>query len=246
MVKKTSLLSKLKNRLKTGGTGDRERPDALPARRAGPTSRKLSSKEEALMALGEGFKELSNMMRGVQVRLEDQDGRMAEVADNTRGQLDVLRSLSGNLQLLPDTMRELKKALDRTAATDERTGRTLTEFQRHMDKIQGSMDQMVENSTAQARATSALTGRREEQERKQTDAIRGLVRDLGSTQTKAVDRLEDSTSRHLESLRHAQQDQAGRLLKLLAASGEWNRAMLVVMILVLGGMATLFALQILV
>ncbi len=198
------------------------------------------------MALGEGFKELSNMMRGVQVRLEDQDGRMAEVADNTRGQLEVLKGLTGNLELLPETMRELKKALDRTAATDERTSRTLNEFQHHMDKIQGSMDQMVEHSSAQARATGALTERREEQERKQTDAIRGLVRDLGSTQTKAVERMEDSTSKHLQSLRHAQQDQAGRLLKLMAASGKWNRAMLVVMILVLGGMATLFALQIVV
>ena len=198
------------------------------------------------MALGEGFKELSNLMRGVQVRLEDQDGRMAEVADNTRGQLDVLRNMTGNLELLPDTLRELKKALDRAAATDERTGQTLTDFQRHMDKIQGSMDQMVDHSRAQARATTALTERREGQERKQTDAIRGLVRDLGSTQTKAVEHLEDSTSKHLESLRHAQQDHAGRLLKLMAASGKWNRAMLVVMILVLGGMATLFALQILV
>jgi chromosome segregation ATPase len=195
------------------------------------------------MTLGEGFKELSNMMRGVQVRLEDQDGRMAEVADNTRGQLEVLKGLTGNLELLPETMRELKKALDRTAATDERTSRTLNEFQHHMDKIQGSMDQMVEHSRTQAQATSSLTGRQDEQRSKQTDAIRGLVRELGTTQSQAVGRMEEATGNHLQSLKHAQQDQSARLLKLLTASGKWNRAMLVVLIVVMGGMATLFALR---
>ena len=150
MVNKTSLLTKLRKRWKVGGDPGRDGVGALPARPA-TSSRKLSERQEALMALGEGFKELSNMMRGVQVRLEDQDGRMAEVADNTRGQLEVLKGLTGNLEVLPDTMRELKKALERTAATDERTSRTLTEFQHHMDKIQGSMDQMVEHSRIQAR-----------------------------------------------------------------------------------------------
>ena len=195
------------------------------------------------MTLGEGFKELSNMMRGVQVRLEDQDGRMAEVADNTRGQLEVLKGLTGNLELLPETMRELKKALDRTTATDERTSRTLNEFQHHMDKIQGSMDQMVEHSRTQAQATSSLTDRQDEQRGKQTDAIRGLVRELGTTQSQAVGRMEEATGKHLQSLKHAHQDQSARLLNLMAASGKWNRAMLVVLIVVLGGMATLFALQ---
>ena len=242
MVKKTSLLSKLKNRLKVGPErGDRLGPlFARPATAA--SSHELSNKQEALMALGEGFKELSNMMRGVQLRLEDQDGRMAEVTDNTRGQLEVLKSLSGNLEQMPEAMRELRKVLDRSVATDERTSRTLKDFQRNMERIQSSMDKMVEHSGNQARATRSLTDRREEQERQQTDAIRGLVRDLGSTQTKAVERLEDTTSKNLQSLRHAQQDQFARLLKLMAASGKWNRAMLVVMILALGGMAALFAL----
>ena len=244
MVKKSSLLSKLKNRLKVGPEqGDRLGP--LPARPATATSsRKLSNKQEALMAVGEGFKELSNMMRGVQVRLEDQDARMAEVADNTRGQLTALNGLSSNLEQLPEAMRELRKALDRSAATDERTGRTLKDFQSNMEKIQGSMDKMVEHSGNQARATRSLTDRREEQERQQTVAIRGMVRDLGTAQDAAVGRMAEANGEHLDSLRNATEDQSARLLKLMSASGKWNRAMLVVMILLLGGCAALFGLQV--
>lgn len=245
MVKKSSLLSKLKNRLRTGPNGDRELLESLPARTARTSSRKLSNKEEALMAMGEGFKELSNMMRGVQVRLEDQDGRMADVVENTRGQLEVLKGLSGNLELLPETMRELKKALERASATDDRTSKTLDEFKGHMDKIQGSMDKMVESARVQAQASRSLTDKREEQERAQTSAMRAMVKDLGSSQTKAVEHLEEATSKQLASLRNAHEDQSSRLLKLMSASGRWNRAMLVVMILLLGGLATLFALQIL-
>ena len=243
MVKKTSLLSRLKNRLRAGPREEGEALAALPVRQARTTSRKLSSKEEALMTMGEGFKELSNMMRGVQVRLEDQDGRMADVVENTRGQLEVLKGLSGNLAMLPETVRELKKALDRSAATDERTSKTLSEFKGHMDKIQGSMDKMVENSRVQAQATRSLTDKREEQQRAQTTAMRTMAKDLGATQTKAVENLQEANDKQLASLRMAQEDQSSRLLKLMTASSKWNRAMLVVMILVLGGMATLFALQ---
>ncbi len=71
----------------------------------------------------------------------------------------------------------------------------------------------------------------------------GLVRELGSTQSQAVGRMEEATGKHLQSLKHAHQDQSERLLKLMAVSGKWNRAVLVVLIVVLGGIATLFALQ---
>ena len=170
---------------------------------------------------------------------------MAEVTDNTRGQLEVLKSLSGNLEQMPEAMRELRKVLDRSVATDERTSRTLKDFQRNMERIQGSMDKMVGHSGNQARATRSLTDRREEQERQQTVAIRGMVRGLGAAQDAAVGRLEEATGKHLESMRSGHEDQSARLLKLIAASGKSNRAMLVVLILVLGGMAALFALQIL-
>ena len=80
----------------------------------------------------------------------------------------------------------------------------------------------------------------------ETTAMRTMVVDLGATQTQAVERLQEASDKQLTSLRRAQEDQSSRLLKLMSASSKWNRAMLVVMILALGGMATLFALQLVV
>lgn len=234
--------------------------------------RKLSTKEEAAMALGEGFQELSSVMRGVTVRLEDQGGRVASMAHDMamlpelgRAQLNALEQLLQKLDRqgasmeqvaerladLPNAMSGLQGALDRVVASDERAATTLAEFRANMDRIQNSMQQMVENSRSQADSTANLVREQGAQSSriaetvaregtKQVEAVRGAVEDLNRTQQRAVDKLETTQSKALDGLRVAHEDQTNRLGKVAAESAKWNRAVLVLLIMVFAALASIF------
>ena len=234
--------------------------------------RKLSSKEEAAMAIGEGFDELSSIMRGVTVRLEDQGGRVANMAHDMamlpelgRAQLNALEQLllkldrqgdsmeqvAQRLVELPNAMAGLQGALDRVVASDDRAAATLAEFRSNMDRIQSSMQQMVEGSRSQADSTAMLVREQGAQSAriaetvsregtKQVEAVRGAVDDLNRTQQRAVDKLDATQAKALDGLRMAHEDQANRLGKVAAESSKWNRAVLVLLIMVFATLASIF------
>lgn len=193
MVKKTTIFDKLRSRWRSPTRmrldrdvpgGDR-RPDGAVARAEVPaepeaervSGRKLSAREEVVVALGEGFQELSGLVRGVQSRMEGQSSRLDAMAKELeqlpalgRAQLELLRQLATQLERqnevgeqmaatfshLPKVLEGVQGALNRAAATDERTAKTLAEFRGTMDRVQTHMSRLVEHSETQARATAEL------------------------------------------------------------------------------------------
>jgi predicted nucleic acid-binding Zn-ribbon protein len=193
------------NRVASLSRPARVEPERAPARElvseAVPietrSSRKVSDREEAMLALGGHFQELTALLRGSQARTDDQLGKLVSATSALpaigQQQLDMLRALSTQLERqnvlgeqvaatmtrLPNLLQNVEQALARAAATDERTAATVREFQTTMDRIHGAMGQMVQHSEQQAKATQALAGNRDEQ-------MRGLATGLEQAQQRAA------------------------------------------------------------
>lgn len=233
------------------------KPAAEPAARIEPmavgepladarSSRKLSSREEAALTLGEGFKELCSLMRGVQVRIDAQ-------GDKNSGQIAALQKLASQLEkqgqnhelmvrslaTLPDMMKQVQTALERTAQADERTASTLGEFRSTMERVQGSMTQMVEQSRKSADAAGKLA----EEQKSGTERLAKVLEERskdGETMRSVVQRIEKNSTDHMTALRLAQQDQSTRMHKLVAQSSTWNKAILAVLVLTFLALAGVF------
>ncbi len=210
------------------------------------SSRKLAAKEEAVLALGEGFQELSSLMRGVQTRLDGQGTQMGEVADGLRqlpavqqAQLEALQGLASHLERqntlgvqvadslkgLPQMMTGVQAALERAASADERTAKTMGEFQNTMNRIHQSMGLMVQDSKSQADAVQKIAGKTEEARAEEQEHMRGMVADL-----------RQSTSESVTALRSAQEDQSTRLQKAVEENGKWSQAVLVLLAITVVGL----------
>ncbi len=219
------------------------------------STRKLNDREEASMALGQHFQELSGLLRGVQARMDRQGDRLTEAAASlgqlpalSHQQLAMLQQLAGQVERqnqvgenlartltgLPDLLKNVEHALQRAAATDERTASTVREFQATMDRIQGQMGKMVEHSAQNVEATKALAERREE-------SLKGLATEMRQGQDQAVKQLRDATDQGLASLRRTHEDQSNRLHKVVEEHAGWNRAVLVVLGIVVLGMGAILA-----
>jgi uncharacterized protein YukE/uncharacterized coiled-coil protein SlyX len=218
------------------------------------SSRKMSDREEAMLAVGQHFQELTALMRGSQAA---SDEKLQKIVDATSSipvlgqqQLEALQSLSQQMQKqnelgeklsttmtrLPNLLENVEKALDRAATTDERTAATVMEFQSTMDRIHTSMDKMVEHSGDQAKATQELASRRSEE-------LKGLASDIAKAQDGAVDELKRTTGEGLKGLRRTHEDQSNRLQKVVEEQAGWNRAVLVGIGLVVLGIGAVIALQ---
>jgi hypothetical protein len=135
--------------------------------------RKLSPREEALLTMDSGLKELATLMRGMQARAEVEGQRIADIAGGVsqlpalgQMQLDLLRGMAAQLERqnavgetlattfteLPAMLKDLRAAVERTAVSDERTARSLSEFRESMDRIQVAMGEMVGEAREQGRA----------------------------------------------------------------------------------------------
>lgn len=203
------------------------------------SKRKLSTSEDAAMKMSDSFSELSSLLRGVQVRMEDQGGRLdgmgqdlSKLPATAEAQLDVLKMLVGQLEKqntmnatmvetfsgLPEVMKGVQESLAKTAATDERTAQTLDEFKSTMNRIHSSMGDMVDTTKVQA------------------DAAQSLAKDHSQT----VGKLEASTQEGIRSLRLSQEDQANRMAKMVGENSRWNRAILVMMILSFAALVSIF------
>lgn len=263
MVKKSSFLEKIRSRLRSsdvrvehpadftdsarrsGAETAVPRADAVPAiqQPEALSGRKLSSKEEAALAVQDGFRELTSLLRGMQSRVEDQGERFVRATDSLQRmpelqehQLDALRRIAEHMETqgrsqavvaqslgeLPGLLGTVREALDRAAATDERTAGTLDEFRSNMARIQGSMERMVDHSRQHAESNKALASGREAE----------LV-ELKTTTHEAVKGVETAQQVGLKALRDANADQATRLGKLVQEGARRHNAVLVMLGLVL-------------
>jgi len=278
VVKKSSLLEKLKTRWKTGSVRvDRtargaDATDSVAARRAPAdagltpdlrpeqaSGRKLSAREEAVVAMGEGFQELSNLVRGVQARVEDHGGRTSQLAEEIsalpvlgRAQLDALKRIANHMdrqnvvgEKLLQTLGGVQDALIRASATDERTAKTLEDFRGTMDRIEGSMGKMVDSAESQAQSAAALANDRTADQTRMVEAIREGRREdvqtLVETQREGADRLQAATSQRLSSMQKMQEQHAADLTKLVTVNGKWTQLVIVLLSLTFFALAGILA-----
>lgn len=294
MVKKTTLLQRMKRRLWSGSTvrldsasagvatgltdaasevigprlehgPDGDDRSAVPDPSPRPR-RKLSAREEAAAAMGEGFRELSSLVRGVQTRVEDQGQRHAGVADQvealpalSRSQLEVLHKmavhferqnavserLQQRLEVLPELLGGVHEALAVATATDQKTARTLGEFRLTMERIEGSMEKMVDSSKAQTDAAASLVRARTEADERIVSELQHNRESLELEQRAGVARLETATAERLNSMQFHQAEHAERLSKMMVHNGRWTQALVVLLCLTffaLAGILTILAL----
>ncbi|MBM4063089.1 MAG: hypothetical protein FJ265_18635 [Planctomycetes bacterium] len=223
------------------------------------STRKLSEREEAMLALGTHFQELTTLLRGSHARMDDQLGKLVGAATQltalpalSQQQLEMLQRLSAHMErqhalgeqlastmtTLPALLQNVEGALARAAATDERTAATVREFQTTMDRIHGSMAQMVAHSETQAKASQQLADRRD-------TALQELATGMQETQQTAVKELQRTTDASLKALRTTNEDQSNRLQKLVQQNAGWNRAVLIGIGLVVLGIGAMIVLQLL-
>lgn len=221
------------------------------------STRKMSEREEALLALNTQFQELTSLLRSSHARTDDQLGKivsatgaLAALPALSQQQLETLRALSTHMEKqsvlgeqvasamtqLPALLGNVEKALARAAATDERTAATVREFQSNMDRIHQAMGQMVEQNKEQVSATHKLAERKDE-------ALLDIRSGIEASQQKVMTELQRTTDESLKSLRRTHEDQSNRLQKVVQEHASWNRAVLLGLGLVVIGIGALIVLQ---
>ncbi len=278
MVKKGSIFSRLAERWRSGsgvrvedGQQDPQsrveparvsRVDPRAVRSEAPSTqfapgdvrstRKLSEREDAMVALGSHFQELATLLRGVHTRMDSQLGRLVETATSlqqlpalSNQQLDLLRGMADKMERqnvlgeqiartlhgLPTLLTSVEAALQRAATNDERTSATMREFQSTMDRIHASMGKMVDSSEQQAKATQHLVAQRE-------DSLQKIATGIEQAQRDAVTELRSAADEGMQSLRRSHEDQSNRLQRVVEAHAGWNKAVLVGLGVVALGMLT--------
>ncbi|MCA8974954.1 MAG: hypothetical protein KDC98_09540 [Planctomycetes bacterium] len=235
----------------------REIATGAPAERR--STRKLSDREEAMVALGSHFQELTTLLRGSQAKTDGQleqlvqaTGALTSLPAIGQQQLDTLRALSVHMEKqsalgeqmaatvtkLPQMLANVEQALARAAATDERTAATVKEFHSTMERIHASMNKMVERGDQQVEATRQLATRSD-------DALLDIAQGIEASQQQALGKLQQTTDESLASLRRTHEDQSNRLQRVVEDHASWNRAVLVGIGLVVVGIGALIALQLL-
>ena len=222
------------------------------------STRKLSDREEAMLALGTHFQELNTLLRGSQARTDDQlnqivaaTGALTALPALGQQQLETLRALSTQMERqnalgeqlattmtkLPNLMQSVEAALARAAATDERTAATVREFQSTMDRIHLAMGQMVQHGEQHVKTAQQLATRRDGE-------MKDLASGIEQAQQRAVGELTRATEASLQSLRRTHEDQSNRLQRVVQEHAGWNRAVLVGIGVIVLGIGALIVLQI--
>lgn len=258
MVKKTSFLEKLKNRWRpASGMQVEDAPRITdPANRLQPiaqpdveavSSRKLNSKQEAVVAINEGFKELASLLRGMQSRVDGQGEQINSATDSLsqlpalqQSQIELMRVMAERLETqnsvtaelkdqlgdMPEMVGQLRESLDRAAATDERTAQTLGEFKANMAGIQDAMSRIVEHSGKQAEAATSLADGQREQQESQTDAVRGMVNEFEQAHQKTLGELRSSSEQSAKALRRAQSEQSDKISSMVEGSKRASKTVI--------------------
>jgi hypothetical protein len=271
MVKQGSFFQRLRERMRgpvrldaVDGAGA-DAPQVLAAERVaaagfdGPVeqraTRKLSDREEALLAVGGHFQELTAMLRGSQARIDDQLGRLVTAASTlpqlptlSHQHLEALRTLSAQMERqnvlgeqlahamsrLPGMLESVEHALARAAAADERTSAVIRDFEGALGRVQDAMGRMVAHGEQHVLAAQGLVARRDQE-------FKDLTEGIQLTQLRAADELHRAAAEGMQSLRQSHEDQSNRLQRIVQESAAWNRAVLFGLALLAIGVAGLLA-----
>ncbi len=226
------------------------------------SGRKLTKQEEGLIAINEGFHELAGLMRSMQGKIEGQGDHVSEALGDVHRlpaindvQVDLLRQMTEQMEKqnhctsliatrladMPKMMSELRDALDRASAIDERTSVTLDQFRGNMDRVHKSMASMVESSAQQADSSSSLL----QAQRQHLDGFAQVMNKERDKQVAAVEgiigNLENVTDEGMRNLRAAQADQSTRLGMLIQEGTRASRGILILLALALAGLVILTA-----
>ncbi len=265
MVKRASFFGRLADRFRTGtvrvedaqpevdgGEVARVEPMPMAAAQSRPV-RKLTEREEALLALNENFSELTTTLRAMHAgmdsqlsKLVDNSSAMQQLPALSQEQIDMLRTMetqlarqnelgsqiAGTLVVLPPLLQSVEAALQRAAQSDERAMLAMREFQHTMDRVQNAMGEMVRHSEEQAVATKELAARRDENLGELKASIEGVQRE-------AAESMRSSTQSAMQSLRESNEDQSTRLQRSIETNTAWNKAVMTsFFVVVLGAIAT--------
>ena len=256
MVKQGSFLQRLRERMRgpvridATGDGAADAPQMVAAERVaaggfdGPveqrSTRKLTEREEALLAVGGHFQELTAMLRGSQARVDDQLARLVastsalpQLPTLSQQHLEALRTLAAQMERqnvlgeqlahamawLPGMLESVEHALARAAAADERTSAVVRDFQGTLDRVQDAMGRMVAHGEQHVLAAQGLVARRDQE-------FKDLTEGIQVTQLRAADELHRAAAEGMNSLRQSHEDQSNRLQRIVQESAAGNRAVL--------------------
>jgi hypothetical protein len=256
MVKQGSFLTRLRERMRgpvridAAGDGATDAPQMVAAERVaadgfdGPveqrSTRKLTEREEALLAVGGHFQELTAMLRGSQARVDDQLARLVastsalpQLPTLSQQHLEALRTLAAQMERqnvlgeqlahamarLPGMLESVEHALARAAAADERTSAVVRDFQGTLDRVQDAMGRMVAHGEQHVLAAQGLVARRDQE-------FKDLTEGIQVTQLRAADELHRAAADGMQSLRQSHEDQSNRLQRIVQESAAGNRAVL--------------------
>ncbi|MEO0479290.1 MAG: hypothetical protein AAF196_07410 [Planctomycetota bacterium] len=235
--------------------------DAVARRAAeAKVARKLSPKEDASLAMRDGFQELGSLLRGMQSRIDSQGEQIARTVESVnqlpaigQQQLETLRRLADrfdrqseqtavltrSLGDLPQTLKSVQESLDRAAATDERQAKSLDEFRTNMARINESMEKMVDHSKSQSEATQSLVSAEKEA---LTESFDGFAKSQKSATEDAAARLGAAHDRGVKVLSQIQEQHAEKLNQLAESNQKANRPVIVLLSLVLVALIVVAAL----
>jgi hypothetical protein len=256
MVKQGSFLTRLRERMRgpvridAAGDGATDAPQMVAAERVaadgfdGPveqrSTRKLTEREEALLAVGGHFQELTAMLRGSQARVDDQLARLVastsalpQLPTLSQQHLEALRTLAAQMERqnvlgeqlahamarLPGMLESVEHALARAAAADERTSAVVRDFQGTLDRVQDAMGRMVAHGEQHVLAAQGLVARRDQE-------FKDLTEGIQVTQLRAADELHRAAAEGMQSLRQSHEDQSNRLQRIVQEAAAGNRAVL--------------------
>ncbi|MBM3973236.1 MAG: hypothetical protein FJ301_03960 [Planctomycetes bacterium] len=219
------------------------------------STHKLSDREEALIAVGGHFQELTAMLRGSQARTDDHldklvasTATLAQLPGLSQQHLEALRTLAAQMERqhllgeqlsqamaqLPGMLQSVERAMARAAAADERTSSVVAEFCGTLATVQSAMGRMVDQGEQHVLAAQGLVARRDQE-------FKDLTEGIQITQLRAANELHRATEEGMASLRTSHEDQSNRLQRIVQESASWNRAVLfglaMVSILVVGVLA---------
>ncbi len=197
------------------------------------------SREDAAMALTDGFRELGSLLQGIHRRMDDQsrqatslNDKFVGLPDMAKAQVDFMAKVSqqlvdqrektgellDKLSGLPALLDGIHKTLERQAAVEERTEKNLRDFRSTMDRIHNSIGEL------QSQSQAAMTKATETFER---------------TNGRTTRVFEETQKQAYETFQKSQEQGLAQLAKIVEKSGKASRGVTIMMVLLLLSVAAL-------
>lgn len=211
-----------------------EAPSAQKPSTGSSISRVISGKgrEDAAVALKDGFRELGSLLQGIHQRMDEQGQQSSKLnekfiglPDMAKAQVDFMSKVSeqlieqkektgellDKLSDLPTLLDGIHKTLERQAAVEERTEKNLRDFRSTMDRIHNSVGELT------AQSQNAVTKTAESFER---------------TNSRTTRAFEETQKQAYDTFRQSQEQSLNQLTKIVEKSSKSNRGIAVMLGLV--------------